>query len=315
VTALVTFSVLGLVVRRWRQSRWLWLVVVLAGIDQGVIGWTLDVPADARSAAGLLSDANTAWLEEVRDSNERLWVVTDTEGVYHDGIRKRVANTNSLVHIRALTDYGPLQPIAFKRIFQFLPWGITDKASALLEHPAWMRAFNVGWVLLCEPNWPAPPVCDPVAGAPNGYRLYHNSTAAGMAFFDDPAQPGAVRYKERGPNAFMTVADTWPQAVATTSRAAEGARAGAPRVVVSRLSLPGWSATADGEAYPIETTPDALLAARAVPGKVTTIAWAYFPPGLCEGAAISLVSAGALVIFTVLARRRKLESAVRPTGV
>lgn len=305
VIALLCLFGVGLAVRHWRQPRWLWLPAVIAMLDLGVIGWTIDVPPAARRPADLLVPPDQSWLEPLRDSQRRLWVVTDRDGVYTDPVRKRAANTNALIHVPALTDYGPLQPVPYDRQFAFTPWGISREPADLLNHTRWMRAFNVGWILVCDPQWPAPSGCDLVTTTTSGWRLYRNPAAAGMAFFEDPGQPGGVRYAERGPNAFVTHVDTWPARAAADQPVSSPPPADWPRLIVARLALRGWRATVNGDPVAIETAHDALLAVRVPAGQAVTINWSYSPPALAAGAVISILSALGMLIFVGLGSGRR----------
>lgn len=163
----------------------------------------------------------------------------------------------------------------------------------LLADTGWMRMCNVGWVLVCDADVPAPADCDLVLTTDAGWRLYANPSAAGWAFFADPAQPGAVRYERQGPSAFSVWVDTWPTGRPTTTAGA-GAALPDPLVVVSELALPGWSLTVDGRPAEIEPADGWLLGVRVPPGQTVRVDGAYRPPGLRAGAAVSLVSAGAL---------------------
>ena len=296
VIALVSLITLAFVARQWRQPQWLWSLVLIAALDLGIIGWTIDVPARGDSLADLRTPTAHAWLNRVRDSNQRLWVVTNTAGVYADPLGHVVANTNALVHIQALTDYGPLQPRMLAASFDFTPWGVSNRANELLRDTSWMRAFNVGWILLCESDWPTPTGCDHVTTLPSGGRLYHNPAATGMAFFEQPIQSGAVRFVAHAPDRFSTMIDTWPAntaGVATTS----SDKSSWPRLVISRLALPGWQALIDNQPQTIEIADNALLAIRVPPGQAVEIVWSYTPPALKEGA---LVSAFSIIVLLLL---------------
>jgi hypothetical protein len=216
-----------------------------------------------------------------------------TPGEYVDPLRKGVANTNVLVHVPSLVDYGPLQPRACVERFGFAPWGETEQALELLADTSWMRQFNVGWVLLCEPHWPAPDGCELVTTTDGGMRLYRNPTAPGPAFLADPARRGAVRYGEHSPHHFTTRVDTWPST--TDSPPA--------RLVVSRLALPGWRASLEGRTVEPQVAEGLLLAIDIPPGRPLVIEWTYVPPGLTDGAIISVLSVLALVTTALLARK------------
>ena len=292
-------SLLALLVsaRRWQQPRWLWLPIALTGLDLGVMGWTIDVPAKATRPDELFTALDQPWVAALQESDQRLWVVTDTAGVYANPLACCAANTNMLLHLRSLSDYGPLQPRGLHSFFGFKPWGVTPHAKRLLRDTGWMRTCNVGWVLLCGPDWPAPADCDLVMTTPEGTRLYRNSAAAGMAFFENSAQPGAVHYIESGPQRFVVSLDTWP---ADGGGAAASDPTSWPRLVISRLAWPGWQARVDGQSVAFETADFGLLALRVPPGEPVEVEWSYFPPGLREGTTISGLTA--LVLLAVLGR-------------
>lgn len=300
--ALVSLTAFGAVVRRWQRPRLLWLPIALTALDLGVIGWTIDVPADRRTPAELLTPRRSAeWLEAVQTSPHRLWVVTGrhghTPGEYVEPVEKAVADTNMLRQIVALTDYGPLQPRTTVWKFGFKPWGETDDAAALLSDTSWMRLYNVGWILLCDAYWPAPADCELLATTPAGWRLYRNAYAAGWACFEAPDQPGAVVYERCGPSKFIARVDSWPTKSAPRRPAREsGDPALWPRLVVSQLALPGWTAQVDGQPAPLELVDGLLLGVRVPPGEALDVVWSYFPPGLRAGAVISLLSAAVLAV-------------------
>jgi hypothetical protein len=295
VLAVASFAVLGYVALRWRQPRRLWFVVALTAVDLGLMGWTLDVPAGVHSPRDLLHRPDESWLEQIRESGQRLWVVTDTDGVYNDPLSKRVANTSALAGVRSLTEYGPLHPVAYQRRFTFAPWGVSRRTSELLQRTDWIRPCNVGWLLLCDPKLPAPAGGELRSTTPAGHRLYHCPGAAGPAFFADPTQPGAVQYAENAPAEFVTRVDTWPAASAKQTPA---------RLVVSRLALPGWHAHVGGRALPVTEAEGGLLSVAVPAGQAETIIWRYTPPALAEGALVSILSVTALVAIGLVFRRR-----------
>jgi hypothetical protein len=278
-TIFVALFVLGLAARRWRQPRWSWLAVIVTAADLGVMGWTVDVPAGVQSPQELLPSDAEPWIRQVRESGTRLWVVTDTAGLYRDPVARYAGRINALVGLRALADYGPLQPKLLQERFAFTPWGASGRAAALLEETGWMRAFNVGWVLLCGSDFPAPAGCEPVGRTAGGFDLYRNPTACGMAFFESAVQPGAVAYIEKGPNQFVTRVDTWWPGPVPKDQPA--------RLIVSRLALPGWRAECESRQIPVEVASGGLLAVQIQPQRAIQIEWSYFPPGLLEGAAIT----------------------------
>jgi len=305
-------ALLHKLVHQWQQPRALWLLTAATALDLGVIGWTLDVPAGVRSAAEILAPGQSAsWIEQVRDSEQRLWVVTTRRGFlpgeYVQPIEKAVANTNLLRRVAALTDYGPLQPRQVVARFGFHPWGESWRATELLADTTWMRLFNVGWVLVCDDELPGPAECELVLVTESGWRLYRNPTVAGLALLDDPGQPVAVHHVRRSPSALTTVVDTWPMSGATQPTAAPETSAGGaaidwPRLVVSELALPGWRATCNGNSLAVETAEGLLLSVRVPPGQAVAVEWSYCPPGLAAGAGISLATAGVLLMGVAVRR-------------
>jgi hypothetical protein len=291
----VSWLGLGLVVRRWKQPRLLWLLGAVTAADLGVVGWTIDVPAGVSSPTELVSPGPTAdWMELVRQSPHRLWVVTGrqgrTPGEYVAPVNKAVANTNMLARVVTLTDYGPLQPRSIVSRFGFKPWGETDSAAELLSDTRWMRSYNVGWILLCDDGWPPPADCDLVATTAQGWRLYENTAAPGWAAFEDAAQPGAIRSGSATSAGLTVWADTWPQDGGDTGEAA-------PRVVISQLALPGWTIQLNGQPTPLESVDGRLIGVRLTRGAAVEIRGRYFPPGLLAGGAITLASAALLVAW------------------
>jgi len=307
VTALVTCLVLGFVVRRWRQPVLLWLLLPLAAADLGAIGWTIDVPAGHAGPQSLLTPQATEWMDEVAESGDRLWVVTGRQGwlpgEYFASIDKAVANTNMLRGIASLTDYGPLHPRVVVEQFGFLPWGETLAADRLLADTSWMRLYDVGWVLLCDRDRPAPTGCDLVTITPEGWRLYRNPASAGWAMFEDAAQTAAVRTVRPSAARLRVWADTWPDE-----------RGERPRLVISQLALPGWIIRVDGQAVPAESV-GGLLAVRIPGGAAVEIDCAYFPPGLVSGALITLMCGGGWVLMAIWGgvERRGSAGAARPS--
>jgi hypothetical protein len=302
-----SLAALRLVLRNWDRPGLVVLLPLLTLLDLGVIGWMIDVPRGKRSGAELFaSREREAWLSVVQDEPARLWVITprhslhDLPGEYVDPIDKGVANTNILVHVKSLTDYGPLHPRMFTRSFDFKPWGeLPDAAERLLEED-WRRPFNVGWLLLCDESLPIPPGCELVLRTPRGWRLCRNPDAGGEAFFEDATQPGAVRCAQRSPHRFRTTVTPWPPVLPAPRN-----EAGLPvRLVVSRLALPGWSARVNGQPVRIEPANGSLLSVRVPLDRTVEIEWSYEPPGLRIGAAISILSAAAWAIILLSERSR-----------
>lgn len=292
VVLLVSIALLGFVTRRWQQPRWLGLLGIVTVLDLAVIGWTIDVPPDHRPQSARLADpGRESWLAHVRGSPQRLWVVTarqgNTPGEYIHPRRKGVANLNVLDHVASLTDYGPLQPAVLHARFPFEPWGELPDARQRLRDTAWMQRLNVGWILLCEPDWPAPADARLVTTTPDGFRLYHYPHTRGPAFFDDATQPGAVRYVEQSHRSFVTHIDTWPS---ERERDGPADKAASVRVVASRLALPGWEARANGTPLEVGATEDALLVAGVPASGPVEVEWSYSPPGLFAGVTITVLS-------------------------
>jgi hypothetical protein len=307
---LASISALGLMVRQWRQPRLLWLLVGLTALDLGVIGWTIDVPAGRTSPQELTTPRGDAeWMQMLRESPHRLWVATMRSpwrrlpDEYYDPVDKAVANTNVLRGIAALTDYGPLQPRSVVERFGFAPWGETGATDALLADTRWMRPYNVGWILLCDARLPAPADAELAAVTQQGWRLYRNPSAAGWALLEDADQPGAVRFERHSPSAFTTWVDTWSPGTRSTSHAAAPRQQ--PRLVVSQLALPGWTARIGNHPVPIETVDGVLAAVRVPPGQAVEITWSYFPPGLLAGAVATALSALVLAGAALWSVRRR----------
>jgi hypothetical protein len=313
VTALVSLGALGLVVRRGRGVGAAGLLIVVSSIDLAVIGWTIDVPAGVHDARQLITPrAPASWMETVAESRDRLWVITGRQhgapGEYIDPVDKAVANTNILRGIRSLTDYGPLNPRNIMTRFGFEPWGETRAPIPLLADTRWMRPYDVGWILLADADTPAPADCDLAMMTATGWRLYRQPSAAEVAFFEDAVQPGAIQHARRGPSALTINVDTWPAA-------SQGTATTWPRVIVSQLLLPGWTARVSGRTTAIEPIDQCLMGIRVPPGEPAEIMLSYFPPKLALGAAISGLSAALLLVLLVrssrLGRGRRVRR--RPT--
>jgi hypothetical protein len=294
---MASVALLRFVGRRWDRPGFLWWLVALVAADLGIIGWTLDVPYGT-SRRELLDPGHSAdWLRQVRESGGRLWVVTDTEGIYRDPLAKAAANTNVLLGLRTLTDYGPLQPSVLHRVFHFAAWGVTDHAAALLRDTKWMRACNVEWVLVCESDLPDPAGCEPVLMTVEGWRLFRNPAAGGYAFLEDAGASAAVRAVEHTPYLWTTVADGYD---------ARGPL-GRMRVVLSCVALPGWTATVDGQRAQVDVTGEGLLSVI-VPARAVEVRWEYSPPGLIAGLLISTGCAAGLIAWMVLRARKSIAA-------
>jgi hypothetical protein len=310
VIALVSLGTLAYVVRRGRgNAACAWLTLVTA-LDLAVIGWTIDVPPGVRDARQLITPrAPAEWMDTVAESRHRLWVLTGRQGgrpgEYIQPVDKAVANTNILRGIASLTDYGPLNPRCMRARFGFEPWGETPAPAALLADTRWMRPYDVGWILVTDANLPEPADCDLVETTPAGWRLYQQPSAAGVAFFEDAAQPGAIRYARPGPAALTIDVDTWPTA-------GDAKVPIWPRVIISQLLLPGWKARINERPAALEPADECLMAVRVPPGEAAKITLSYFPPKLTLGAAISALSAGLLLSLLIRGRGRGRRPRRRP---
>jgi len=73
LTVLASVALLWLVARRWRQPRWLGLLIIATTVDLAVIGWTLDIPADQPPlSARLATLSREAWLAHAKPGAERV---------------------------------------------------------------------------------------------------------------------------------------------------------------------------------------------------------------------------------------------------
>ena len=219
------------------------LLGLITLLDLVVVGWSIDVPAEYRSARELLNPPWRAeWLRYVQGAGRRaqgaggnhdaggphvgglgpvdllrdggrsrLWVVTSREhgvpGEYVDPLGRGVADTNILLGLTSLTDYGPLQPVRFVRHFDFKPWGEALRAREQLERSNWMPLFNIGWVLLCDPDLPPPATGRLVTTTSRGYRLYRIDAPLGEAYVEPPTLRQAVRVERLSPQRVRVVAD------------------------------------------------------------------------------------------------------------
>jgi hypothetical protein len=199
LTVLISIAALWLAVRRWREPRWLALLVIVTGLDLGLIGWTLDVSPDRTQPATRL------------------------------GASGRAA--------------GP--------------------------------------------------------GDTNDFAEGSGRSARGRAFFEDAAQPGAVRYIEGAPYLFTTRIDTWPSEPELGRPSDQPALV---RVVVCRPALPGWEAYVDGRRIELGATKEGLLVAAVPCGPPIEIEWCYSPPGLYTGGVLSIVTGGFLACGALLRR-------------
>lgn len=309
VLLLVSAALFHRVIRAWSRPGWLWLIPGVTLIDLALLGWSVDVPRGAARPADLLESAERRELiRALGSSSSRLWIIAGrqgpryTPGEYIRPIDKLAANTNILAGVPLLTDYGPLQPRMFHAAFPLKPWGELPETSPgdrtaiarFLHRPEWRRMFDVGWLLFCDERDPTPPGCYVAHVTASGFRLVRNPDAAGRAFFEDPRQAGTVWIDDAAPHRFTL------HVAPAGGAAASGDRG--TMVVVSRLALPGWKAHFNDERVPIATAADCLLAVRVPNFKPVVIEFAYFPPGLRTGAALSLLAAGGLVVLVWIER-------------
>lgn len=262
---------------RWRY-RALWLApagVML--IDLAHAGWSLDVPSRATVVDLAATARSAAWLTHLCGSPHRLWVVADTHGVYSRPAEKLAANTNILYGVGSLTDYGPLQPRVLRELFRFAPWGASELDHALLTYSDWMRDFDVGWVLLCDPDLPPPSGAELITISEQGWRLFRHRAARGLVFDAD-----------RGSDVELIQDD----GDHVSLRASAGVR-----VMISRLALRGWSAQLGGHPLPLHSAAGCLLSLDAPSDG--TIELRYQTPGLVTGACLSAVALVATACLTL----------------
>lgn len=285
--------------RRWRRpAHGALFCAAVTAADLAVVGWTLDVPAGwPKLDEWLRPPAREQWARHVAAASGRLWVVTDTAGVYHDPIRKGAANTNMLLGIASLTDYGPLQPRLMRDRFRFAPWGVTERAAELLIDSGWMAACNVRWILVCDPALPPPAGCEPVMRTTSGERLFRNDRALGAAFIEDATGTAAARVRG-GRDTLRADVDAAPS----------GTRR---RLVLSQVGTAGWRASIDGRAAPIRAAHDVLMSVD-LPETACSVTWVYSTPGLRMGAFASGATAVAILAAVALrsARRRRRSRVV-----
>ncbi|MFO0839734.1 MAG: hypothetical protein U1D55_14560 [Phycisphaerae bacterium] len=291
VALVLSVLVVGLMARQWKRPALLWLAHLVIVADLSVIGWTIDVPSGARDADELLA-RTPDWVQRVRASGQRIWIVANTTDVYADPLGILAANANVLAGVQTLNDYGPLQPVCLDEIFAFKPWGVTERAANLLEDSLWMQWFDVGWVLVCDPSLPPPAGCVLVEEMPAGQRLFQNPATLGRAFVEPSETPASVRVIEHSPHSFDVMVD-----VATPASRGDdaGAANGPPRLVVSRAALAGWRATAGGRGLPIQAAHNALLSIELPAQRAISVEFRYEPPGLWPGALVS-IGAGLLLM-------------------
>lgn len=271
-------------------------IAALLTLDLTVLGWTIDAPPGANSPRALLhEDSRARIVDLVRRSGQRVWVVTSREngkpGEYVDSALKGVANVNILDSVESLTDYGPLQPRSLSRQFEFKPWGESDAAARLLANTDWTRRFDVGWILVCNPELPAPEGGRLALTTSRAFRLYRMPETRGRAFVDF----GGTRC-EALVESSTVVGDT----VRVTEVDTSTTRAAPASLVISRLACTGWHASVNGVPTPIAQTDDGLIGI-ALPSSVSSarVKLVYSPTGLREGGLTSIVTLCLLLAFAV----------------
>lgn len=298
----VWFSVSTLrdVVRQWQRPQLAVLLGLVTALDLGLIGWTIDVPYGHVTANTLTHPAHGEWLTQVRESGHRLWVVSRRQGwvpgEYIRPVEKCIPNTNVLQGITTLVHYGPLQPAAYVREFQFRPWGELEPplVEARLRDTTWMREFDIGWVLLVDPEWPAPADCRLATTTADGWRLYECPQAEGRAYLQPADVPGAVRVQREDCNTLAITADTWHGEGAVRAHERAAVR------IAELLALPGWHITMNGQPAAVTDVEGMLVDVAVPPGELAVIRGTYFPPGLAVGAGVSVISAGIVLALALL---------------
>lgn len=290
----ISLFALRWIVRAWdRPRRTAWMIPLLL-LDLGIIGWTIDIPAGAHSPSDLLeSPGRSELLRYLSGSSGRLWIVTGRQhgvpGEYVDSINKLAANTNILAHVATLTDYGPLQPRFVPPAMQFKPWGECEHPAELLASPDWLRAVGVEWVLLCEPDLPAPPG-ELVATLSSGYRLYHvlshvadiNVEGLPAGYSVDLLQFSPYELRIRLHNESQSGSANHDDHLL--------------RVTIPRLAWNGWRVAGD-DAAAIERTPEGLITFAIHQSLRGELAMGYSPPGLAIGA---MISGGTVLVLLLL---------------
>lgn len=304
VLAVGSLFVLRQVVRAWRRPAWLWLLTIVTAVDLAVVGWTIDVPSGVGSPLELVvPEGSATWVHQVRQTPHRLWViaprVNGTPGQYVRSVDKCVANTNVLAGVASLTHYGPLQPRAYAQRFGFEPWGECLKLVELLEDSRWMAAVDVGWVIICDEELPAPAggVLEQVTSA--GWRLYRQPAARGIAHMEDAARRAALRVESREPNSLAVRVDTWLD----PRPGGEVPEAEWPRLVIAQLPLPGWRARVNAQPAAVEIVDELRMGVRVPPGEAVRVELRYEPPGLPSGAVITGLSAVCVAVALLWGRQ------------
>jgi hypothetical protein len=302
-----TWATLRFITTRWESGNVRLLLLPLLALDLGIIGWTLDVPAAATSPRDILpSPERTPWAARIAESRERLWTVAEREngmpGEYVEPLDRLTGNMGSLLGVSVVTDYGPLQPRASFEFFRFKPWGESEppQRESLLADANWRRRCNVGWVQKIGDEIAVPADAEEVETLREGRRLYRVLDTLGRAYFEQPSTPGTLRHVEISPHEMRTTVDLWPPPRSKSKDAP-------PRVVVSRLWLPGWRVTtSDGRELPTSKAFDLLLAAELPDGESRELHWEYRPPGLPEGAGASVFMLLTLALLSGCWRPRQM---------
>ncbi|QOJ13872.1 MAG: hypothetical protein HRU75_04105 [Planctomycetia bacterium] len=310
-----------------------WMLGAVLVADLAIIGWTIDVPARALREPGgynwsvhVRSAEREAWTRAVQGEAgtgawPRLWVVTDringAPGEYHRPLDKLPANAAALFGIATLTDYGPLQPRRFASEFAFKPWGESDRRDALLADTRWAAACGVEWILLCEPQLSPPTGFEQAALTPGGMRLFRAAEMPRRAWVVSPGAGGSIHVEqwaaERVVLRVNVPGDSAPAARVEPVNGrdlSEPARAGA-RAVVSRLALPGWSASVNGAPCEVRAEGLCLAVDFSSSDGNARIELTYQTPGLRTGAWLSLAT-GVVLAGLGIARRRRVTSAAHP---
>ena len=156
-------------------------------------------------------------------------------------------------------------------------------------------AFGAGSVVSdCRVSWPRPAT---VVSLPTA-----DINARGPAYFEDAAQPGAVRYVRDAAATARLWVDTWP----AESKPDGDDKYELTRVVVAQRALPGWQAFWHEHRVPIEKTEWSWMVVSAPIGLPVEIHWEYQTPGLRAGAVISVATLLVLIGGIVVERRRSI---------
>lgn len=299
----------------WQRPPLVIPAIAVLLLDLAIIGWTIDVPRRDDPRAAPVTALDERWVQDVRVSGARLWVLTcrcdGTPGEYIDSRAKLAANTNLLAKAPNLTDYGPLMPRVYAANFPFKPWGEAESphADRLLADTAWMRDFDVGWVLLCEARWPAPAGGELQTTTHDGFRLFRMPPPRGRAY---------RRTEDAGPTVTITEDRASRMVINVESSPSTAAAVNAPppanQLIIARLALPGWRAFAGDKELAVESW-RGLLAIPMSDAGPTEIELRYAPPGLRAGAALTVLTALMLVGASLnRGRSRRRKVTITPSG-